>query len=63
MSERDQFAASALTGLLAHPTHDHVDQRRLMHINASMYARIAYELADAMMDERAKKTDNTDENQ
>lgn len=58
LAVRDQLAMSALTGLLASMPIDQSreDGRRLMQVNGSAYARIAYELADAMMQERGKPT-------
>jgi hypothetical protein len=44
MTDRDTFAAAALTGLLAAPT----DKDRSM----DYWARLAYEAADAMLRER-----------
>lgn len=46
MTLRDYFAAKALQGLLAHPT--------LVASDQFMMARDAYEVADAMLKERAK---------
>ena len=48
MTDRDTFAAAALTGLLAAPT----DKDRSM----DYWARLAYEAADAMLRERERVT-------
>jgi hypothetical protein len=48
MTDRDTFAAAALTGLLAAPT----DKDRSM----DYWARLAYEAADAMLRERERTT-------
>jgi hypothetical protein len=49
--DRDQFAAAALTGLLAAPT--------CKDRSWDYWARIAYEAADAMLAERAKTNHDT----
>lgn len=46
MSLRDYLAAQALAGLLANPTHD--------HLQPDQWAHDAYAIADAMLAERAK---------
>lgn len=44
MSDRDQFAMAALTGLMANPSHD--------TLASAEYAHDAYLAADAMMEAR-----------
>lgn len=52
MELRDWFAGMALSGLLAEfMTEPHVDQ----DLDSKLYARFAYEQADAMMQERDKR--------
>ena len=58
MNDRDTFAAAALTGLLAAPT----DKDR----SWEYWARLSYEAADAMIQERRDMSDertNHDERQ
>jgi hypothetical protein len=53
MTDRDHFAAAALTGLLAAPT----DKDR----SWDYWSRFAYEAADAMLRERARSYEENDE--
>ena len=53
---RDQFAAAALEGLLASEAQDQsgaIDATKLFR-DPQLYARLAYELADAMMVARCR---------
>lgn len=54
MTDRDHFAAAALTGYIANPAWDDAD--------ASIVAKQAYGDADAMLRERAKSYEKGDEN-
>lgn len=50
MPLRDYFAAAALTGLMAHPDHDHIDDE----VVTDYICSVAYAHADSMMIERER---------
>lgn len=52
MTLRDYFAAAALTGLMAHPDHDHIDNI----IITDYICSVAYTHADCMLIERERNS-------